>query len=277
MIRRARRAQVLVYPWVRPGSLALVAGAVLALAVWAMVQDGSRPAEPDHVLTPRNGMYLQIPARAAAEDCSFQRIDSVYYTSSIGRPSAFVRPGVFVAGRTGTLSAKVLANTLQLGSDGPLIPIAVGFARDGGALSDAALGPGLFAGHVRTLSMRAGERVAFVSAPRYDEAGTGGQPPLHRTAAHQVRSDVPGGFADAPFVPRCLMILDGDPVPYATRPGFDGQPSLAQILAPLIGRDGRVHLGPDRAILAYEYTSHFRHPAADFQDLVLMVKFMTRP
>ena len=254
--RATRRAQVLVFPYVRPRTVAAVMVAVLALAGVLMM----RPHHHRHhhrrhnedPLTPRLPLPLGKSANHGPE-----------HTAPL--TGMFVRPGVFVAPCGGALEATVLASTLRLGAGGADVPISVGFALSGEPLGVSSLGSGLAPGSRRALAVGPGRRVAFVTAPRLDFLGA--------AAPTQVRSDSPGGFADAPFVPRCVMALDGDRVPHANRPGFDGQPSLAQILSPYTNRDGRLALGPNRAILAYEYSSHFHSPAADFQDMVLLVQF----
>lgn len=240
----SRRGQVLVYPWVR----AEVIGAfVCALALAAGLAACWRPARPS--VYPKLPKPPPMPVRL--------------YIPKAPTPALFAR-GTLWAPKAGVLDATVLAHTLNLGASGPRVPIAMGFSRDGAAIPAAALGRGVTVGETRTVAVPRGA-VALVTAARYGAYG------MIEDNVY-VRSDIPGAFEDS-REPRARMLVNGDVVPHPYRIGYGGQPSLAQILGPRVGPGGRLSLLPNQAVMAYEYTSHFHHPAADFQDLVVLLTY----
>lgn len=240
----SRRGQVLVLPWVRSGAVgATVFAFVLAAGLsWSWKP---RPASIYPQLPPPPPMPVRL------------------YVPKAPTPRLWSRGSLF-APRPGVLDATVLAHTLSLGAAGPRIPIALGFSRDGAAIPEQALGSGVAVGETRSVAVPRGS-VALVTAARYASYGA-----LEDNV--YVRSDLPGSFADCPE-PRARLLVNGDAVPHPRRIGYGGQPSLAQILAPRLGAGGRLVLPPNQAIVAYEYTSHFFHPAADFQDLVVLLTY----
>lgn len=253
-----RRAQVLVYPWVRPGAFLAIVMMGLGLALWLILRPSAGPDRA--ALSPHGALYPRLGSRSEPARTVSPLFDP------LSRNQPLYRRGTLIAPAPGIVDVTVLANTLHLGATGPEVPIAVGFALDGAPLPRESLGRGLDVGEKRSLAVARGARVAFVSAARFDGFGAVEDEVL-------VRSDQPGGFSDAPGEWRAVLATSGDLVPHLDRPGFGGQPSLSTLLAQYIGPDGRLHLPPGQAIVACEYTSHFHHPAADFQDLLLLVSF----
>lgn len=254
--RDARRAQVLVYPWGHPGRfLSVVVLVVAAAAAWGF----RAPSSPDATDRPsaHGGLYLALPAPPI-------RVRVV--APPLPPPGgALFRDGTLFAPRAGIVDATVIGHTLEMGASGPQIPISMGFALDGAALPADALGRGMRLGETRSVAVPFAARVSFVTAARYDAYGA-------MDDHVYVRSDLPGGFRDS-SAPRALTLVDGDRVPYPERGGYGGQPSLTRLLGRMVAADGRLELRPNQAVLAFEYTSDFHHPAADFQDLVLLVTF----
>lgn len=251
-VRPDRHGQVLVYPGVRPGSFLAAALVIAALAAGSF-------AVTQHAQQRRQARALHPTSPGAR-----------VLTAELYRPlqpaaGSLFGGGVLRAPLAGVVDATVLAHTLNLGADGPRVPIAMGFARDGAAVPAAALGRGVVVGETRSAVVPRGAVVSVVTAARYDAYGA-------VEDSIYVRSDLPGMFVDAPQK-RAVMLVNGDRLPHAQRLGYGGQPSLAEILGPRVDHAGRVVLPPNQAVLAYEYTSHFHHPAADFQDLVVLLTY----
>ncbi|MGB1696769.1 MAG: hypothetical protein ACPHK8_00030 [Thermoplasmatota archaeon] len=69
-----------------------------------------------------------------------------------------------------------------------------------------------------------------------------------------------------------LVLLDGDPVPDI--PAYGNQAGIEDFLTSYIDvASGTVTLDPSQAILLFEFTSNLASPAADWQDLVVVVDF----
>ncbi len=69
--------------------------------------------------------------------------------------------------------------------------------------------------------------------------------------------------------PHVKVLRDGDPVPDAA--GYAGQVPVSSMLAPY-AQDGKINIGPHEVIVLFEFNDNLASPAADYQDLVVLLQ-----
>ena len=140
----------------------------------------------------------------------------------------------------------------QYGQGGPRIPVQAYYCLDGDD-------------KVRiTNDVRGGEQVVLDMVP----AGTAIS--IVGKTTQYFKTERPSDGGDG----HCWVLRDGDTVPSIA--GFAGQRDAAAFLAPYTDEDGKVTIGKNDALFLFELsneTDYNRYSHADFQDLVVLVRF----
>ncbi len=69
--------------------------------------------------------------------------------------------------------------------------------------------------------------------------------------------------------PHVMVLRDGDPVPQ--KPGYAGQVPVGSMLEPYT-KDGNISIGPHEVIYLFEFNDDLTAAAADYQDLVVLLR-----
>lgn len=70
--------------------------------------------------------------------------------------------------------------------------------------------------------------------------------------------------------PHVAVLRDGDPIPAAG--GFDGQEDVGTMLGPYTDGKGNIDIQPNEIIILWEFNSDLGSPAADYQDMVVLLQ-----
>jgi Flp pilus assembly protein TadG len=227
-----------------------------------------------HILTPV--MTRWFPDQKVALYSSAQ-LPYTDLTGAVGAPPAppvSVAPdGTVVFNKNGTVTIRILGKQLQYGAGGPTIPVTLQMKHDKGDDDDddddgfekIFGGNPVNGGEEMTLSgVKKNDNLALSARARYQQ---GSSVLFDQTYV----SNDPRPFTDASDQRHALVLRDGDPVP--DKPTFGDQTALASYLAPYVDAQTKlIKLGPNDAIVLWEFNQTYGSPASDFQDLAVLMQ-----
>gem|GEM_PF-2201661 len=156
---------------------------------------------------------------------------------------------------------KIVGTQIQAGNGQPVLMTAK-LSTNGNSFGELFSGNPLQGGEdVIVSSLMAGSKVA-VSARAF-------APGLINKS---YRSNEKNSFQDSSSHTHQYVLANGDSLP--PRPGFSGQTPLFAFLAPFVDTgNSMMVLGRKEVAVLFEFNSTFNSPAADFQDLVVLLQF----
>jgi len=180
--------------------------------------------------------------------------------------------GNLVATGAASAAIQVLGKQLTYGAGGPAIPVTMSMnvAKSNGGSGSSNFSPifggnGVNGGEEMNVSLKKGDELELDGTANYTQNGT-----TLFNATYQ--SDNPQPFADNANAYHTVVLRNGDAAP--TTAGYDGQKGVATYLAPYEDPStGTMKLGPNDAIILWEFNPAYNSPAADYNDLVVLVSF----